>query len=156
SSIGARSSSRCPRREAAGAAVARYDSSVLRQRLTDRLSRVPGLVAAYLFGSRARGDSTASSDADVAIWLENKPTTFHEHLFALAGELERNVGVPVDVVVLNDAPSDLVHRVLRDGVLLVEHDRGARIRFEVRARNDYFDMMPIRDRYRRAGARKGA
>jgi hypothetical protein len=32
---------------------------------------------------------------------------------------------------------------------LVERDRSARIRFEVRSRNDYFDMQPIRDEYRR-------
>jgi predicted nucleotidyltransferase len=113
-------------------------------------------VAAYLFGSRARGDASAASDVDVAIWLEKKPSTFEEHRFGLGGELERDLGVPVDVVILNGAPSDLVHRVLRDGILLVERDRSARIRFEVRARNDYFDMMPIRDRYRRGGARKGA
>jgi hypothetical protein len=46
---------------------------------------------------------------------------------------------------------DLVHRVLRDGVLLLERDRSARIRFEVRARNDYFDLLPHLRRYRRFG-----
>jgi len=53
------------------------------------------------------------------------------------------------VVVLNDAPADLVHRVLRDGVLVLETDRSARIRFEVAKRNEYFDLLPILRRYRR-------
>jgi hypothetical protein len=44
---------------------------------------------------------------------------------------------------------DLAHRVLRDGLLLLERDRSARIRFEVRARNEYFDLLPHLRRYRR-------
>lgn len=114
---------------------------------------MPGLVAAYLFGSRARGSDRANSDVDVAIWLERSPSSFGEYPLELAGDLEQELGLPVDVVVLNRAPSDLVHRVLRDGDLLVERNRSARIRFEVRARNDYFDMQPFRDAYRRRGVR---
>ena len=60
------------------------------------------------------------------------------------------LGVPVQVVALNHAPVDLVHRVLRDGKLLVDRDPSARIRFEVRARNEFFDLKPILDRYRAA------
>jgi uncharacterized protein len=57
--------------------------------------------------------------------------------------------------VLNEAPADLVHRVLRDGQLIFEADRSARIRFEVRRRNEYFDLLPILTEYRRPrGARR--
>ncbi len=66
--------------------------------------------------------------------------------------LERALGRRTQVVVLNDAPPDLVHRVLRDGRLVLERDRAARIRFEVRARNEYFDLLPILNRYRRREA----
>jgi hypothetical protein len=59
----------------------------------------------------------------------------------------------VQVVVLNSAPVDLIHRVLRDSVLLVEKDRSKRIAFEVRARNQYFDLLPILKQYREAGRR---
>jgi hypothetical protein len=68
----------------------------------------------------------------------------------LAGSLEASLGKRVDLVVLNRAPADLVHRVLRDGVVVVERDRSARLRFEVRARNEYFDLAPVRARYRSA------
>jgi len=47
------------------------------------------------------------------------------------------------------APTDLVHRVLRDGSLLVDRDKPMRIRFEVDARNRYFDLQPFLRRYRR-------
>jgi hypothetical protein len=53
-------------------------------------------------------------------------------------------------VILNDASPDLVHRVLRDGLLAFESDRSARIRFEVHARNEYFDLLPVLNDYRRA------
>jgi hypothetical protein len=53
-------------------------------------------------------------------------------------------------VVVNQAPVDLVHRILRDGRLLCEHDRSKRVAFEVDARNRYFDLLPHLQRYREA------
>ncbi len=53
------------------------------------------------------------------------------------------------MVVLNRAPADLVHRVLRDGRLVLDLDPAARIRFEVQSRNEYFDLAPVRRLYRR-------
>ena len=69
--------------------------------------------------------------------------------FGLEGDLERALGGPVQVVALNRAPPDLVHRVLRDGRLILDRDPAARIRFEVRSRNEFFDLAPIRRLYRR-------
>jgi hypothetical protein len=56
--------------------------------------------------------------------------------------------MPAQVVILNRAPADLVHRVLRDGKLLVDRNPSVRIAFEVRARNEFFDLKPVLDRYR--------
>ena len=70
------------------------------------------------------------------------------------GDLERELGRAVQLVVLNDAPSDLVHRVLRDRRLLLDRDRVARLRFEVRSRNEYFDLLPVLQRYREAALKK--
>ena len=119
-----------------------------KERIVERLSKVDGLVAAYLFGSRARGSGSADSDVDVALWLREAPATFEAFPLELAGELEQALGLAVDVVVLNRAPTDLIHRVLRDGILLLERDRSARIAFEVKARAEYFDLLPIRNAYR--------
>lgn len=119
--------------------------------------RGTGVVCAYVFGSVGRGSAGAASDVDVAVLLEREPApTLAGSGVALGGALERALGRPVDLVVLNRAPVDLVHRVLRDGALAFEGDRAARVRFEVRARNEYFDLRPHLDRYRRAdGARDG-
>jgi predicted nucleotidyltransferase len=123
----------------------------LEQRVTEELTSVDSrLVAAYLFGSVARGTDSSDSDVDVGILLRIAPSgDLNDLRFELEGNLERALGQRTQVVVLNNAPPDLLHRVLRDGRLLVERDRAARIRFEVRARNEYFDLLPILNRYRR-------
>jgi len=126
-----------------------YALQVRKDPIIARLARVEGLVAAYLFGSQARGTASAASDVDIALVMTSAPKTLNDLQLDVAADLERELGLPVDVVVLNHAPSDLIHRVLRDGELLVENDRSARIAFEVRARNDYFDLEPVRHAYRR-------
>jgi predicted nucleotidyltransferase len=114
--------------------------------------RSDGVIAAYLFGSVARGTEKATSDVDVAILLgRDPPRTFDALPLGLEGELERLVRRRVQLVVLNGAPVDLVHRVLRDGVIVADRDRSARIRFEVRARALYLDLLPFLRRYRRQG-----
>ncbi len=111
------------------------------------------LLAAYLFGSVARGMDSPSSDVDVGILLQTaSPGKLNGLRSALEADLERALRKRTQVVVLNNAPPDLVHRVLRDGRLLLDRDRVARIRFEVRARNEYFDLLPILNRYRRREA----
>ena len=108
-----------------------------------------GVVTAYLFGSMARGDGSAESDVDVAILLDHQPRPSLESMtLDLEARLERLLGRPVQIVVLNRASPDLVHRVLRDGQILVDRDRPRRLRFEVQARNEYFDIAPVLRRYR--------
>lgn len=126
----------------------------IEQSVTEELATADDrLVAAYLFGSVARGTDSSNSDIDVGILLRTAPSGgLNDLQFELEGHLERVLGRRTQVVILNNAPPDLLHRVLRDGRLLVERDRAARIRFEVRARNEYFDLLPILKRYRRREA----
>lgn len=119
--------------------------------------RAAGVAAVYLFGSVARGTATRASDLDVAVLFASPPPrTLAGRHFDLEANLQETMGMPVQLVVLNDAPCDLVHRVLRDGRLLVDRDPSARIRFEVQARNEYFDLKPFLDRYRRVVGRTPA
>ena len=106
---------------------------------------------AWLFGSLARGEGRADSDIDVAVLFgEAPPATLCGGGLALEGRVESRMSVPVDLVVLDDAPVDLIHRVLRDGRLLYDDDPSLRVRFEVKVRNEYFDLLPYLREYRRA------
>ena len=121
------------------------------QAVTNVLSAQAGVAAAYLFGSMATGAAGRDSDVDIAVlFTETPPHTLDSARFALASQLEAAVGVPVDLVIVNDAPVDLRIRVLRQGRLLVDRDRSARIGFEVRTRNQAFDLEPVLTRYRSA------
>lgn len=113
--------------------------------------REQGVAAVYLFGSVARGESRPGSDLDVAVLLEPAPErgTFESLRLELRVELESELGQEIDFVVLNFASPDLTRRVLRDAALVIEPDPSARVRFEVRARNEYWDLKRYLDEYRR-------
>jgi predicted nucleotidyltransferase len=129
-----------------------------RQAPADRLRavfarRADCVACAYLFGSAARGEARAGSDIDIAVLLRDAPPATVDGLaFDIGGEIERATGTPVDIVVLNRASPDLVHRVLRDGVLVHESDRRTRVAFETRKRAEYFDVLPYLRQYRRSAA----
>ena len=130
------------------------ETASLSEALSALLEAAPAEVnAVYLYGSRARGTARSGSDLDLAVLLAAPPTsTLRSVARAIEDVVERALRIPVEAVVLNRAPADLVHRVLRDGILVLDRDRAARLRFEVRARNEYFDLAPLRRLYRRMPA----
>ncbi len=75
---------------------------------------LPNLQSLYAFGSRVRGDATASSDLDLAVLVEGyvEPTT----VFELAGTLADLVGCPVDLLDFRRASTIMQHQILTTGV----------------------------------------
>ncbi|HEX5758679.1 MAG TPA: nucleotidyltransferase domain-containing protein [Thermoanaerobaculia bacterium] len=132
------------------------DTADIEQALREFFADSPaaqGMAAAYLFGSVARGEAHAGSDVDLAVLTASGPRPGLAGLeLGLEEQLERLLGRPVQLIVLDDAPVDLVHRVLRDGRLLLDRDPSRRIAFEVKARREFFDLQPILRRYRRQPA----
>ena len=120
------------------------------------LTAQPDVLAAYLFGSYARGDARPDSDVDLAVLLS---TTDEMERFERRLELIGAVGEALgrrsaDVVVLNDAPPLLTHQVLTHGRLIAERDRMARVEFEVRAGKIYFTGWGYRSPVRSLGCRR--
>ena len=74
-------------------------------------SRGEDLACVYLFGSQARGTAGPASDVDLGVLLVTDPPRTLEGLgIDLAADLEAAIGRHVDLVVLNRAPADLIHR----------------------------------------------
>ena len=125
---------------------------VTEKKVHDYFSRRLEVVAAYLFGSQAKGKTGKSSDVDIAIFLEKGYDSLgcFELRLQFMKDLEALFGKEVDVVILNQAKPLLQHQVLKYGRLLYEKDRRARIEFEVNSRKRYFDMKPVLERQSRA------
>lgn len=116
--------------------------------------RPAGVVAAYLFGSLANRTAHAESDVAVAVLLDRGAfpdrTSRARAAVALGTALiaatHRNA---VDVVVLNDAPPELVASVVTSGVRLHCVDAAAERAFTRDALLRYADVRPFLERTRR-------
>jgi predicted nucleotidyltransferase len=80
-----------------------------------------GIVSAYLFGSRARGEQHRESDVDIAVLVDRQrhrsPRARHELRIHVAGALIHVLGTNlIDLVVLNDAPPLLARHIVTQGV----------------------------------------
>ena len=80
-----------------------------------------GVVLALLFGSRARGDASESSDVDVALLAPSAPAD----LLGVGAQLSQACGLEVNVISLVDPGVPLLDELLRDGVVLYEGRPGA-------------------------------
>lgn len=114
-------------------------------KLHDVLAPREEILDAYLFGSTATGTARAHSDIDVAVYLRDPrpPASIFGYAADLTAALMRCLNANrVDVVVLNDAPPLLYHRVLRDGVRILSRDLRATTTREGRALSRYCDFLP--------------
>ena len=115
--------------------------------LQEWLAEYPEVEFAFLFGSRARGKERKDSDWDVAVYFGDDCSPAKR--FALRRKMLASVPgrVPVDLVVLNDAPPFLGHRALQ-GEPLVMRNRTVCVRYAVRTTSMAIDGQYWRDLYR--------
>jgi predicted nucleotidyltransferase len=85
-----------------------------------------GVVSAYLFGSEATGRAHRESDVDVGVLLARhvypRAVDRFEARLRLTGHLQAAVGREADVVILNDAPPQLVRHIMTAGRRLMLTD----------------------------------
>jgi predicted nucleotidyltransferase len=110
------------------------------------VSGEPSVVAAYLFGSVARGTAGPLSDIDVALLLPpgaDGDALCDRVVERLASELRTD---RIDVVSLRRAPLPLRYRVVSEGAVVLSRDRAALERFFVESVLQYLDFKVLRDR----------
>ncbi len=130
------------------------DLEIIIEPVSAVLAGVPEVIAAYLYGSVARGSATPLSDVDLAVVLAPSVGS------AARGDLNRRLitllsrrcpGLRFEVRFLDEMPVALRGRVVQEGVRMIDRSPEHRVLAEVRARMDYFDFLP----FERAGARMG-
>lgn len=109
----------------------------------------PEVAAACLFGSTATGQAGPLSDVDVGVLLAASKwkdlMASLEYQAKLLAELMELLGRDdIDVVILQEAPPLLAHRVLRTGIFFHVADDRALTEFRFSALQRYLDSKPIR------------
>jgi predicted nucleotidyltransferase len=95
-----------------------------RQALVEALIRqLPGLLAVYVFGSRANGEARADSDLDLAVLVEGRLDALRA--WELAQLLAGLTGYDVDLLDLRTASTVMQHQVITTGVRLWHKDAQA-------------------------------
>lgn len=115
------------------------------------------LAAVYLFGSRATGQAHSRSDVDLAVVLEPRldaSRRFRKRLELMADACSHLGTDAVDVIVLEDSPSVLAHRVLRSGRVIADRDPQRRVSVAEAVLRRYFDEARLRETLDRALAER--
>jgi predicted nucleotidyltransferase len=91
------------------------------------------IVLAYAFGSRVQGNPRPDSDLDVGYYLSGfpraSPLPLQEEML-LAARLSGELGLPVDLRNLGEAPLELRGRALEEGMRIYSGDEVARVNIE--------------------------
>lgn len=126
----------------------------LTRRLAKALDPRSEVLEAYLFGSHALGRAQPHSDIDVAAYVDTRVApSAYGYATDLAAHLIQALGTgAIDVVILNQAPPVLYHRVLRDGLRILSRDLRATTTREGYALSRYWDYVPVLARIEAAQA----
>jgi len=107
-----------------------------------------GISIVYLFGSKAIGKGTPSSDIDIGVVFKNPSIAEDTRaLYTILYEFFSDL-YPVsklDIVFLQKAPLSLQYSAIKDGKVLFEEDPVLRADYEYRVINQYLDFRPVLD-----------
>jgi predicted nucleotidyltransferase len=124
------------------------EAAVLVNKLRPVLAEYPEIIFGYLFGSKAQGTDGALSDVDLAVYVQDARAFSFSRKLTLQGDccraLQRN---NVDLVVLNQTRNlMLLEQIMLHGLIILDHDPGQRLDFEVKILHQALDFKQQRER----------
>jgi len=103
-------------------------------------------VYALLFGSRASSVSREYSDVDIAVKFKDSRGCLKKSL-DLMSLVEKDLGMPVDVVPLNIADTIIKYEVYSSGIILFCLDYNEYMDDHINAVDEYMDFEPSFNRF---------
>jgi predicted nucleotidyltransferase len=94
------------------------------------LKEIQGVMAIYLFGSRADGTFNPDSDFDLGILLPPDKPINDLALFNLQQDLSSALNHDVDLICLNHATLIMQFQITSKGILIFEKDKTQILKFE--------------------------
>jgi len=109
----------------------------------------PNVIAAYLFGSTARGQTHPKSDLDIGVVLKDEESLSFGELVSLMTMIDEAVPdfkVDVRPIVKRSSPL-FVFNVIKEGRPIYVKSEKERVQFEVAALKRFYDTQHLRDVY---------
>ena len=128
----------------------------LRTRIAQAVAGIGGIGTVAVFGSQAKDRARPNSDLDVAILPAGTDPTLRRKLIARASAALEGL-VPsrrVDVVLVDEAPELLRHRIFAHGRIVVQHTPEDWRAWRVRTMREHGDREPYRRMLREALRRR--
>ncbi len=108
--------------------------------LRERLGCVDDIVFAYIHGSFVEG--SPFRDIDIAVWIKSEDKAFY-YTVDFSANLQVEVGIPIDIHVLNEAPLTFKHHVFTSGKLLHSKNEEVRLRVVDQTVRMYMDLKRL-------------
>ncbi len=124
------------------------DKDIIIQKLKHYTALKEDIVFAYLFGSQAEDKARKNSDIDLGFYLcDINDEDFFKIKLKYKNELEEIFKMPVDVVIMNNAPPILNHQIFANGIIIKNTNPSTLSQFRVRNLYFYQDQMYIINKF---------
>ena len=111
--------------------------------LRERLGSINEILFAYVHGGFV--ERNLFRDVDLAVWIRSEEKAFY-YTVDFSAKLEVEVGIPIDIHVLNEAPLPFKYHVLTQGKLLFSKDEKLRFRVIDETVRKYIDLKKLMEK----------
>ncbi|MBI2075149.1 MAG: nucleotidyltransferase domain-containing protein [Candidatus Harrisonbacteria bacterium] len=124
-------------------------TAMIQEKLHHIFAAYPEAGFVYLFGSRARGEASPTSDYDIAVYLDEPSAQKRGELrMTLITDCMKALGSnEIDLHILNDMHTpELKYKIIAEGKLMFEREP-YRVLIEPKIMNEYFDFSMMLQKY---------
>ncbi|MEK6893430.1 MAG: nucleotidyltransferase domain-containing protein [Nanoarchaeota archaeon] len=114
--------------------------------IANKIAKIDGVKAVYLFGSYVTGKTHKNSDIDICVIYDKNAKKAENEILSFGGG-------NLDIVFFWRLPLPIRFRVFKEGKVLVINDKEFVDDLKIETMNEYFDLKPFLDRRTAARSR---